>query len=318
MEIITGTGLQRLVDYDFGDHMGHASIPKPVGGFMKEANALNVEFLNKCKDFEGKIMTLFIDNIRLYARPVVTTSENDKNWIVYLHARNDLLSICEQLPNNKFIIFTSHEDTPIDSMIVLPSNVLNIYAVNAKFNNDKIHPFPYGLQREMPNDKRLEIMKELVEKDEPQIPTKLLYINCGLGHERNNPERAYLINFEGLPWTTCRFDKDSKYFPYNKYRDFLKELKDHKFMICPEGHGMDCHRNWETLYMRRVPVMKKSPYFSRLMDGFPVLYVDQWSDINEQLLYDADHLFKEAQAMDMEKLNLNKIFNKIVHENNNK
>src|SRR5690348_17583283 len=33
----------------------------------------------------------------------------------------------------------------------------------------KIHPFPYGLQRELgENDNRISIMKELVEKDEYQ------------------------------------------------------------------------------------------------------------------------------------------------------
>ena len=70
MEIITGSNLEKKVDYNFGDHMGYASIPKPVGGFMKYANKGNTEFLEICKLFEGKIMTLFIDNIRLYNRPI--------------------------------------------------------------------------------------------------------------------------------------------------------------------------------------------------------------------------------------------------------
>ncbi len=313
IEIINGTSLSDLCDYSFGDHMGAASIPRPKGGFMKEANMLNQEFLDKCKEFEGRIMTLFIDNIRLYARPVVTTSESDKNWVLYLHSRNDLLGVCEQLPNNKFIIFCSHEDTPIDNMIVIPENVLGIHAVNAEYHlNSKIHPFPYGLQREMPNDNRISIMKNVVEEGNYPDPTKLLYINCGLGAERNAPERAYLVNFKDLPWATCRFDKDSKFFPYDRYRDFLAELQDHKFMICPEGHGLDCHRNWETLYMRRVPVMKKSTYFTRLMKGFPVLFVDKWSDVTENLLQESDHLFKEAQELDLNLLDLNLMFKEIL------
>jgi hypothetical protein len=251
---------------------------------------------------------LFIDNIRLYNRPVWANAGLDALWVEQLLMHNDLLALCASLPKNKFVIFTSHEDTPIDSYIKIPENVLGIHAVNAEFNNEKIHPFPYGLQRQLgENDNRVKIMLE--ELEVIQEPTKLLYINCGI---ERNIERQPLVDFEGLPWVTTRFDKDSKYFPYSKYRDFLTELRDHKFMICPQGHGMDCHRNWESLYLRRVPVMKRHPYFERLMKGFPVLFVNEWSDITEELLKDNDQLYREAQRMSLKKLDLNIIFKTIV------
>lgn len=309
MEIINGTSLSNICDYSFGDHMGAASIPRPKGGFMKYANAHNQEFLDKCKEYEGKIMTLFIDNIRLYNRPLFVL-EQDAPWVGHLLEMNDLLKLCAVLPKNKFVIFCSHEDTPIDKEIYVPPNVLGIHAVNAEYFNEHIHPFPYGLQRQFgEDDNRLSIMKELVEVDKPVTPTKLLYINCGV---ERNPDRAPLVKFEGLDWVTTRFDKDSKYFPYERYRDFLAELQDHKFMICPIGHGLDCHRNWESLYLRRVPVMKISPYFTRLMKGFPVLFVNQWSDVTKELLIKSEYLFKEAQKMNLNKLDLNLIFKQIM------
>lgn len=308
MEIINGTALSNKCDYSFGDHMGSASIPMPKDGFMKMANVSNTEFLDACKPFEGKVMTLFIDNIRLYNRPIVVEMQ-DADWVGYLLRNNDLLRLCESLKHNTFVIFTSHEDTPIDSHIKIPDNVFGIHAVNAEHFGGKVHPFPYGLQRELgEGDHRLAIMKELVEKDEHIEPTKLLYINCGIGR---NAEREYLINFEGLSWTTTRFDKDSKFFPYSRYRDFLRELQNHKFMLCPKGHGLDCHRNWESLYLRRVPVMIDHPYFRELMKGFPVLFVEKWEDVTEKLLEDNDHLYQEAQTMSLSRLDLGLIFNTI-------
>ena len=303
MEIISGDSIEKMVDYSFGDQAGVLmNIP---GAFMNKANESNKHFLNWCLLSNlDKPITLFIDNIRLYKRPI-KHNEADGAWIEQLQ-QEDLLALCATLPN-KFIIYTSHEDTPIDEYIKLPDNVLKIYATNAVYNTDRIIPLPYGLQRKMnEEDNRLEIMKELVEKDEPQEPTKLLYINCGLGSERNAPERAYLPHFEQYGWATCRFNKDSMHFPHSKYREFLTEMKDHKFMICPQGHGIDCHRNWELLYMRRVPVMKQSPYFARLMRGFPVLFVDRWEDITEELLIKNDHLYQEALLLDLQKLNLQK------------
>ena len=317
MEIINGTSLSNMCDYSFGDHLGGMDPVQLTGGFMKYANESNTEFLEKCKAFEGKVMTLFIDNIRLYRRNLEVL-EVDAPWVAHLLEINDLLALCATLTNNKFIIFCSHEDTPIDKHIVVPDNVLAIHAVNAEYNDDKIHPFPYGLQRPINRtggdvDNRIKILKE--EIDVKIEPTKLLYINCGLGANRNNKARAYLPTFEGLNWTTCRFDKDTMHFPYSKYRNFLDEMRDHKFMICPEGHGMDCHRNWELLYMRRVPVMKLSPYFTRLMADFPVLFVDDWPQVTEELLKASDHLYQKAQTMDLSRLDLVKIYNNIVKDN---
>lgn len=308
-KIINGDDLADLCDYSFGDQ-AHGFQPQvAVRGTFKEANATNREFLDKAKLFEGRIMTLFIDNIRLYNRPIKTDTEDDRKWTLALMATNDLLMLCSLLPYNGFKIFTSHEDTPIDEFIRVPFNVEKIYAVNALYNNEKIIPFPYGLQRQMGHeDKRHEIMKERATNDTRVNPTKLLYINCGLGKERNAPERAYLPHFQEFPWATCRFDKDSKFFPYSRYNDFLDELQDHKFVVCPQGHGADCHRNWETLYMRRVPVMKKSPYFTRLMRGFPVLFVDDWSELSEDFLNKHNHLFEEAQVMDLTRLDLKKVY----------
>lgn len=314
MEIITGTALSNMCDYSFGDHLGGLDPHALVGGFMKEASIKNTEFLERAKQFEGKVMTLFIDNIRLYPRTIyVANNPWDIQWVKHLMATNDLLGLCATLTKNKFIIFCSHEDTPIDSQIVLPDNVLEIHAVNAEFNNDRIFPFPYGLQRQIlrPNedyDDRVNILKgQIGVKIEP---TKLLYINCGVS--RNNVERAYLLNFEDKLWTTTRFNKDSMHFPYSKYLDFLNEMRDHKFMVCPQGHGMDCHRNWELLYLNRVPVMKDHPYFRRLMAGFPVLFVNDWSDVSKELLEANDHLYQEAQKIDLDKLDLRKIYDGIV------
>lgn len=299
MEIISGNSIEKKCDYSFGDQAGVLmNIPN---AFMKKANGSNREFLDFCK---GKsLLNLFIDNIRLYIRPIVC-KEEDKWWIEQLQ-KEDLLRLVSQIPCT-FTIYTSYEDTPIDEHIKIPDNVLKIYATNAVYNNDRIIPFPYGLQRKMnEEDNRIEIMKELVEKDEHQEPTKLLYINCGLGSERNAPERAYLPQFKPYTWATCRFNENSMHFPYSEYRAFLSEMRDHKFMICPQGHGIDCHRNWELLYMRRVPVMKQSPYFARLMRGFPVLFVEKWEDVTEELLIKNDHLYQEALQMDMNKLDLN-------------
>lgn len=309
MQIIESNTLSKLCDYSFGDHL---SLLEP--GYLKDsvfkmANAHNGEFLNVCHEIQGRPITLFIDNIRLYPRSVYVDTQTDAEWVRKMMMVNDLLTLCRLLPLHRFVIFTGHEDTPIDDQISLPPNVLGIHAVNAVYNNDRIHPFPYGLQRKLGDDNRLEIMRYNVEKDEHTEPQKLLYINCGIGR---NEDRKPLENFETNDWVTTRFDKDSKFFPYEDYQLFLDEIKNHKFMVCPPGHGMDCHRNWESLYLRRVPVMKRHHYHEKLMQGFPVLWIDNWSDVTKELLESNDHLYQEVLQMDLKRLDLKEMFNNIM------
>jgi hypothetical protein len=324
-QIITGPALSKMCDYSFGDH--HAGLDAiyvqktgVVGlpdGFMKEASIHNTEFLEKCREFEDGIMTLYIDNLRLYNRPVAADEGFDTEWVQHLLDSNDLLALCKKLPNNKFIIFGHQEDTCIDNSIDIPDNVLAVYAVNCEADKDKLFPFPFGVQRQLGlNDKRQDILKDNIEKDKHIHPTKLFYISCAI---HRNEERTPLVEFEGEKWATCRFDKYSHYYPYDQYQTYLDEIKDHKFIACPRGHAncYDTHKIWETLYLRRVPVMTDYPYFRRLMQGFPVLFVKNWGDVTPELLKDNDYLYQKAQKMSLKKLDLSLIYNVIVNSYEN-
>jgi hypothetical protein len=55
------------------------------------------------------------------------------------------------------------------------------------------------------------------------------------------------------------------------------------FVVSPHGGGYDCHRTWEALALGCIAIVKTSPIDS-LFDGLPVLIVDKWSDITEDLL----------------------------------
>jgi hypothetical protein len=305
MELIEGVALSNLCDYSFGDQSGQWG--NIYTSFMKEANLTNLEFVSKLFDIKKSrnYMTLFIDNIRLYKRPIKDVTESDKHYIENLHSKNDLLSLCKNFPDMNFIIFTNLEDTPTDDYIfdLIPNNVLCISAVNAVSNGGKVIPAPYGLQRRMnPNDKRIEDIASFM-KNLPKNPPGLLYVSH---NEQSHPERIGIIDlFRNEIWAEVHEQRVP--FP-----TFLYNLSQSKFMICPRGNAIDCHRNWEVLYMRRVPIMKRHPYLEILYKDYPVLFVDQYSEVTEQLLISNDYLFQEAQKMDLTKLTLPYFFDNII------
>jgi len=305
MEVIEGVALSKLCDYSFGDQSGQwGSI---YTSFMKDANFLNTEFATKVFEVmkTRDYMTVFIDNIRLYKRNIASVKPEDEKYVNALMSRSDLLDLCSNFPQMKFVIFTNLEDTPIDDYILdrIPENVVCISAVNAITHNNKIIPAPYGVQRRMnPSDDRIEQLTQYMEHV-PSKPRGLLYVSH---NESSNAKRQGIKNlFYDKDWA----EVNEQRVPYNI---FLYNLSGSKFMICPEGNAIDCHRNWEVLYMRRVPIMTRNPYLEVLFENYPVLFVDKYSDITEELLLANDDLFQQAQTMDLSDLTLPKFFDNIV------
>ena len=306
MELIEGVALSKLCDYSFGDQSGQwGSI---YTSFMKDANFLNTEFATKVFDVmqTRDYMTVFIDNIRLYKRQIESVKPEDERYVNALMARSDLLDLCGNFPQMKFIIFTNLEDTPIDDQIRVPDNVLCISAVNAIAHGDKVIPAPYGVQRKMtPDDDRIEQLMGWMEFDNKDNPDNLLYVSH---NESSNARRLGIKNlFYDKNWAEVNEQRVG-------YHTFLSNLSNSKFMICPIGNAIDCHRNWEVLYMRRVPVMVRDPYLEELYKDYPVLFVDNYKDVTKELLIKNDHLFQKAQTMNLSGLTLPTFFDRIVEK----
>ena len=305
MELIEGVALSKLCDYSFGDQSGQWG--NIYTSFMKDANFLNTEFATKVFEVmqTRDHMTVFIDNIRLYKRNIPSTKPQDRDYVNALMARSDLLDLCSNFTQMKFIIFTNLEDTPIDDQIRVPDNVLCISAVNAIAYGDKVIPAPYGVQRRMnQSDDRIEKLIDSMEYV-PSNPRGLLYVS------HNESSNAKRLGIKSLFYDKDWAEVNEQRVPYNV---FLYNLSGSKFMICPVGNAIDCHRNWEVIYMRRVPVMTRDPYLEELYKDYPVLFVDDYSQVTKELLIENDDLFQRAQTMDLSGLTLPTFFDRIVEK----
>ena len=308
MNLLHGPAIADLCDYDFGDQAG--CLGGVSGAFMKDANESNLEFIKKVNG--RKFMTLFIDNIRLYKRKILCATATDQMRVDKMMEENDLLHLLAEImfmKETKFIIFCNNEDTPIteDIHAHIPQNVLAIYAANAVGYGGKVHPIPYGLQRKLyPVDVRLDVMQSTIKSD-PK-PTKLLYINHA--EHTNISERGNIREmFADKTFATIS--------PRVDYPEYCKMIQAHKFMICPEGNAVDCHRNWEVLLLKRVPIMKRNPYLEECYKDYPILWVDDYADVNKSLLAENDDLFIKSRNLDINMLDLYSIFNRAVNRAKN-
>lgn len=108
-----------------------------------------------------------------------------------------------------------------------------------------------------------------------------LYINFEATHPIRTQLRQLFHNKSFVEFASVK--------PPQKY---LLEMSRYKFVLSPQGNGLDCHRTWEALLMGAIPVMKTSTLDS-LYEGLPVIIVQDWDDITEEFL---ERKYQEIQT----------------------
>jgi len=102
-------------------------------------------------------------------------------------------------------------------------------------------------------------------------------------------------------------------------KSYIENLCEAKFAPSPEGNGIDCHRHWEALYCKSIPIVEDNEKIKSKFKGLPVLYTKDYSEITPEYLnkkyeeileteYDFSNLFlsnypKEIQKRIIERSN---------------
>ena len=68
------------------------------------------------------------------------------------------------------------------------------------------------------------------------------------------------------------------------HRDYIKGLKDYKFVVSPEGNGVDTHRTYEALLAGCIPIVEANPLMERKYPNMPILWTTDYSEINNDYL----------------------------------
>jgi hypothetical protein len=151
------------------------------------------------------------------------------------------------------------------------------YGQNVYTNMPNVIPLPIGFENFRWGKKDEDywlVANQNIEK------TGEIYLNCK--QSTNIEERSKCYNECSKIQTVT---KDTSNLSHS---DYLGKIKSHKFVISPPGNGLDCHRTWEGLMMKSVPVLKDIGRIRDLYQKLPVLFVNDWSelkDINTSISY---------------------------------
>lgn len=198
--------------------------------------------------------------------------------IVYLHTmyKNQFFNLIKNL-DSKFIIVTHNSDINIDNVDNLPKNVIKWYSQNVNCKDERLFSLPIGLE----NSKwfpEIQKQKKLINKLQNRKKIKnLVYMNHNI--RTNVVERTKTYNLlSNKSFVTVEFGSNGQ-----NYDNYIDNIYNHKFVICPEGNGIDTHRKWETLYLNSIPIEKRN-INSSFYEDLPICLVENWNEINEQFL----------------------------------
>ena len=254
---------------------------------------------NKIEYIQGEKFLDIVDNKTIYYSPT--------------HYVNDFF---KNPPENNFILITHNGDAKVTDNIkiystgvedaninIIPDNLIHWYGQNIDVKNDRIESLPIGLE----NSYNFTELKKIDKLDNlsrtVKIENKLLYVNFNI--KTNIEVRKQIYDFfENKKFATIKYGING-----TDYEQYIKDIYEHKFVICPEGNGIDTHRTWECLYLNTIPIEKRN-INNQFYTDLPICFVDSWEEINEEFLNSEYNKIKNKK-WNLEKLDFNYWKNKI-------
>ena len=207
-----------------------------------------------------------------------------------------------KLLNSPYLIRWFLQNTQIqncDKMTQMPIG-LDYHTIS----NDPSHDLKTENESHLPIHQEL-ILMDVISKSKPLSERiNKIYVNFSLTSDRFNDRKSSLdsINPDLLEINNS----------FTKRTTNWQITTNYAFVLSPFGIGMDCHRTWESICLGSVPIVK-APNFKNLFKDLPVLIVNEWSDITQELLDNTIQDFK-TKTFNYDKLKLSYWITKI---NNN-
>jgi len=232
-----------------------------------------------------------------------------------IYVCSDLLKyfVLEILPKikNKFTLVSGDSDlcVPIEilqenefNLLMNNSFLLKWFVQNTRLENEpKIVQLPIGLDYHTisnnPNhhwktegegylpsfqEEKINSIRKTMKPFYKRSP--YIYINFSKDNDRFQQRKTA---FEQIPKNLLIINND-----FTKRTQNWKIITEYTFVLSPFGVGMDCHRTWEALCLGAIPIVK-APSFKKMFEDLPVLIVNEWTDITQELLHKTILEFKE-------------------------
>jgi len=183
-------------------------------------------------------------------------------------------------PKNSNLIISGHSDYGITDKEFEFFNPSVWYTINKQ--TDKVFALPLGIANNT-NESQMHLVCGNTDcmiqvMNEPKQYKNLVYMNFNISNYPQERQQVFDL-FQDKEWVTKGIIENTM----EGRSIFLREIRNHTFVLCPRGNGVDTHRLWETLYMGSIPIVKKDIALKDFED-LPICFIDSWSEITPEFL----------------------------------
>lgn len=177
----------------------------------------------------------------------------------YIHEYNNRIPF---LHTKAFNIIVHNSDRPFTYEVFNTMRAIkHVYAINTTFQHPSVTTIPLGFV-----DKQLPFLESFVDK----TLERDIEIYCNFSICTNSPKRNECL---------LAFQNDERVQVETNLcvADYYNRLCRSKFVLCPEGTGIDTHRVYEVLLCGATPIVLRNS-LSHLYEKLPMCILEKWSD----------------------------------------
>jgi hypothetical protein len=148
--------------------------------------------------------------------------------------------------------------------------IIKWFGQNNALNHPKTVSIPIAIARKEYPHGNLAVISECTKNNTKEFLVYKNFIAATNITERTMVDRITAEN--GIPASS-----------FTTFPAYLNTLSKSIFTISPPGNGIDCHRIWESLYLKTIPIVKYHHQLEAFKD-FPILFIDDWNKITIDFL----------------------------------
>jgi hypothetical protein len=260
---------------------------------------------------KGLCITRSINNMNCF------NFEKRFNYCVILTGYDNIIkyffnNILDKIKSKIVLILIESDIINISRTQLDNEKILHCFSWNTTITHSKLTTLPIGLNFKRQYNSIISILRENVEIKND----KLLCFNCNLNTDKDrlflkkvieNKMNSYCDKLEYIPFLKTEIIHS---FIEGKIKVDItdptcyNEWRQYKFILSPQGAGLDCHRTWEALIIGTIPIVKSSSIDDIYFD-LPLLIVKDWNELSVDYL---NLKYQEIKyKLDNNKYNLNKL-----------
>lgn len=190
-----------------------------------------------------------------------------------------------------YVLISHNSDYNIGEkdIALIDSKIIRWYGQNTKARHPKLIPIPFGLNNLYVSLSERSALYDRLRKNLPVVRKNRIFFSFSIFTNPAERQPAFDFLEKSIISDRPEWIKNPE--------QYLNTIMGYRFIACPDGNGNDDPRRWQAMYLKLVPIVKRTTsmeYFKSL--GLPLWIIDDWKDLAGLTEKDLEKKYEELRS----------------------